>query len=201
MSRQSCSAGSSSRPWHSISIPGGFTRSSALPDILSSPAPAYLVLVASGLSRLPAWARYPVAAGLAVVSLLALPPAVYDPELKSDWRGFSLALAEQSLSRSSKQAPRHRRVECAGAERRSRDRPLLSAGRLRRHRVSRSPGRKRKHPSGHGECRVLCNELAKLEQSSSAGTNRSNPIPHASALSRPERLPGHSLNFTEARRL
>ena len=58
-------------------------------------APAYLLLVASGLSRLPAWARYPVAAGLAVASILALPPTIYDPELKSDWRGFSLALAEQ----------------------------------------------------------------------------------------------------------
>ncbi len=58
-------------------------------------APAYLVLVASGLSRLPAWARYAVAAGLAVASILAIPPTVYDPELKADWRGFSLALAEQ----------------------------------------------------------------------------------------------------------
>ena len=37
-------------------------------------APAYLLLVASGLSRLPAWACYPVAAGLAVGSMLALPP-------------------------------------------------------------------------------------------------------------------------------
>jgi mannosyltransferase len=58
-------------------------------------APAYLVLVASGLSRLPAWARYPVVAGLAAASLLALPGAVYDPELKADWHEFSLELAEQ----------------------------------------------------------------------------------------------------------
>ncbi len=58
-------------------------------------APAYLVLVASGLSRLPAWARYPILAGLALVSLRALPPAVYDPELKADWRGFSIELAAE----------------------------------------------------------------------------------------------------------
>ncbi len=58
-------------------------------------APAYLLLVASGLSRLPAWARYPILAGLALVSLRALPPVVYDPELKADWRGFSLELAAE----------------------------------------------------------------------------------------------------------
>ena len=58
-------------------------------------APAYLLLVASGLSRLPAWAGYPVAAGIAVVSLLGLPATAYDPELKADWRDFSLVLAEE----------------------------------------------------------------------------------------------------------
>jgi mannosyltransferase len=58
-------------------------------------APAYLVLVASGLSRLPTLARYPVATGLAVVSFLALSTSAYDPELKADWRGFSADLAKR----------------------------------------------------------------------------------------------------------
>jgi uncharacterized membrane protein len=56
-------------------------------------APAYLVLVALGLSRIPAVIRYPVAVGLTVVSALALGPMVYDPELKADWRGFGAWLA------------------------------------------------------------------------------------------------------------
>ncbi len=52
-------------------------------------APAYLILVASGLSRLPAPARYPLALSLTAISLLALTPLVYAPDLKADWRGFS----------------------------------------------------------------------------------------------------------------
>ena len=58
-------------------------------------APAYLLLVASGLCRLPAWARYPVLIGLAIASCIALRASVYDPELKADWRDFALELAEQ----------------------------------------------------------------------------------------------------------
>jgi mannosyltransferase len=58
-------------------------------------APAYLLLVASGLSRLPVWARYPVVIGLAIASCVALRGMVYDPELKADWRDFSLELAER----------------------------------------------------------------------------------------------------------
>jgi mannosyltransferase len=58
-------------------------------------APAYLVLVAAGLCRLPAWFRYPAVIGLAIASSLALPGSVYDPELKADWRGFALELAER----------------------------------------------------------------------------------------------------------
>ncbi len=58
-------------------------------------APAYLVLVASGLSRLPAWARYPVLLGLAIASALALGQPAYDPELKADWRDFALEVAER----------------------------------------------------------------------------------------------------------
>jgi hypothetical protein len=56
-------------------------------------APAYLVLVAWGLSRLPPWARYPLGIALAIVSSLALVPLAYDPELKADWRAFSADLA------------------------------------------------------------------------------------------------------------
>ena len=57
-------------------------------------APAYLVLVAAGLFRLPGWLRYSVALGLAVVSWQAILPLAYDPELKADWRGFSLELSQ-----------------------------------------------------------------------------------------------------------
>jgi len=65
-------------------------------------APAYLVLVASGLSQMPAVVRYPLALGLTIVSSLALWPSVYDPELKADWRGFAAAVAEDLAVR-----PRH----------------------------------------------------------------------------------------------
>ena len=58
-------------------------------------APAYLVLVASGVSRLPAWARYPVLLGLAIASARALGPAAYDPEIKADWRDFAVEVAER----------------------------------------------------------------------------------------------------------
>ena len=52
-------------------------------------APAYLILVASGLSRIHPWARYPLALALTAISALALLPVVYAPDLKADWRGFS----------------------------------------------------------------------------------------------------------------
>ena len=56
-------------------------------------APAYLVLVARGLSKL----RWPVAAGagvvLAALSLAMLRWLVYDPSLKSDWRRAAAELA------------------------------------------------------------------------------------------------------------
>jgi mannosyltransferase len=56
-------------------------------------APAYLILVASGLSQLPPWARYPLALALLIVSVGALGPLVFDPELKADWRAFSAGIA------------------------------------------------------------------------------------------------------------
>jgi len=52
-------------------------------------APAYLILVASGLSRITAWARYPLGLGLTAISALSLVPLVYAPDLKADWRSFS----------------------------------------------------------------------------------------------------------------
>jgi mannosyltransferase len=52
-------------------------------------APAYLILVASGLSRIHASARYPLALALTAISGLALVPLVYAPDLKADWRSFS----------------------------------------------------------------------------------------------------------------
>jgi hypothetical protein len=57
-------------------------------------APAFLVLVAAGLRRLPALFRYPAAILLALVSALALGPLAYDPELKADWRDFALAVSQ-----------------------------------------------------------------------------------------------------------
>jgi uncharacterized membrane protein len=56
-------------------------------------APAYLILVASGLARTPALVRYPLALLLTILAASELGPKVYDPELKADWRGFSAALA------------------------------------------------------------------------------------------------------------
>ncbi len=56
-------------------------------------APAYLVLVGAGLSRLPAWARYPLGLAVVTFSSIALIPLAYDPALKADWRDFSAQLA------------------------------------------------------------------------------------------------------------
>ncbi len=49
--------------------------------------PAYLILVARGLARLPAVARYPGAAGCAILSGILLMSMVFRPDLKADWRG------------------------------------------------------------------------------------------------------------------
>lgn len=56
-------------------------------------APAYLILVALGLSRTPRALRYVLALGLMILAASELGPKVYDPELKADWRGFSAGLA------------------------------------------------------------------------------------------------------------
>jgi hypothetical protein len=58
-------------------------------------APAYLVLVAWGLGRLPPPARYPLGMALALFSFQALVPLAYDPEQKADWRAFAAEIAVQ----------------------------------------------------------------------------------------------------------
>jgi hypothetical protein len=58
-------------------------------------APAYLILVAAGLSRVPPLGRYPLALGLVAVSSLALRALVYDPELKADWRDFAATITRE----------------------------------------------------------------------------------------------------------
>jgi hypothetical protein len=59
-------------------------------------APAYLVLVALGLTRSPAVLRYPLAVVLSILAASELGPKVYGEGLKADWRGFATALAAQS---------------------------------------------------------------------------------------------------------
>jgi mannosyltransferase len=61
-------------------------------------APAFLLLVAAGLSRLPVAARYPLAAILAVISGFTLYPVAFDPNLKADWRGFAGDLAQRAAT-------------------------------------------------------------------------------------------------------
>lgn len=62
-------------------------------------APAYLILVALGLSRIPALGRYPLAMALTILAASEFGSKVYDPELKADWRGFSAALAARRAGR------------------------------------------------------------------------------------------------------
>lgn len=52
-------------------------------------APAYLILVAQGLARLPRLARLLAATLLSVLAGQSLATTVYAPGLKADWRGFS----------------------------------------------------------------------------------------------------------------
>jgi uncharacterized membrane protein len=59
-------------------------------------APAFLILVAAGLSRTPAVARCPLGLILALISLSTLRPAAYDLELKADWRAFARDLARET---------------------------------------------------------------------------------------------------------
>ena len=56
-------------------------------------APAYLILVAQGLARLPPLSRACVAVALVPLIVLELGATVYAPGLKADWRAFSTDLA------------------------------------------------------------------------------------------------------------
>ena len=56
-------------------------------------APAYLILVARGLTKLPALLRWPLAAAGLVLSMALL--HAYSPTLKADWRGLARWLADR----------------------------------------------------------------------------------------------------------
>jgi mannosyltransferase len=58
-------------------------------------APAYLILLAHGLSKLPVLLRWPAAAAGLLLSLSLLSAGVYDRALKSDWRGLARWLEQQ----------------------------------------------------------------------------------------------------------
>ncbi len=60
--------------------------------------PAYLILVARGLARLPAALRYPSAAGITAISGVLLLSMVFRPDLKADWRGAAAFLDRQGSS-------------------------------------------------------------------------------------------------------
>ena len=55
-------------------------------------APAYLILLARGIARLTPGSRRVVAALTFVLVALSLPPRVYAPDLKADWRGAAVLL-------------------------------------------------------------------------------------------------------------
>ncbi len=58
-------------------------------------APAYLILVAQGLSRLPRFTRACVAVALVPLIVMELGATVYAPGPKADWRAFATELAAQ----------------------------------------------------------------------------------------------------------
>jgi hypothetical protein len=72
-----------SRIWHPIFGP---------PRCVLFVAPAYLLLVARGLVKLPSWLGILIGAGASVLALLVLPATVYSPDLKPDWRAAAAAL-------------------------------------------------------------------------------------------------------------
>ena len=59
-------------------------------------APAFLILVGLGLSRLPSIVRYPIAVGLTALAASGLWAQAYDPTIRADWRGFAGDLAARS---------------------------------------------------------------------------------------------------------
>lgn len=63
-------------------------------------APAFLILVARGLSKLPVWASIPAGLAASALSISAWPALVFAPDLKADWRGAAVALDRVDPSRS-----------------------------------------------------------------------------------------------------
>jgi len=61
-------------------------------------APAYLILLAHGLSKLPRIVRWPAAAGGLVISLSLIRADVYSQVVKADWRGLAGWLDGQAQS-------------------------------------------------------------------------------------------------------
>jgi 4-amino-4-deoxy-L-arabinose transferase-like glycosyltransferase len=63
-------------------------------------APAYLVLVAHGLSKLSALIRWPAAAAGLMLSLSLIQAEAYPPGVKADWRGLAAWLKNQAENES-----------------------------------------------------------------------------------------------------
>ena len=61
-------------------------------------APAYLILMARGMARLPRWAGCALALGATALAFSTLPSLVYAPDLKADWRGTAIELGHMDPS-------------------------------------------------------------------------------------------------------
>jgi uncharacterized membrane protein len=66
-------------------------------------APAFLILVAQGLTMIPAAPRFVLGLGLTVLAWGSLVPKVYDKDLKADWRAFADELARRDRSHPGKE--------------------------------------------------------------------------------------------------
>jgi uncharacterized membrane protein len=58
-------------------------------------APAYLILVAQGVAKLPSFTRYSAAIALVLIAIPSLRSTVYAPGLRADWRAFSGVIASR----------------------------------------------------------------------------------------------------------
>ena len=56
-------------------------------------APAYLILIGQGLSRAPKLVGWSLGVAISFISVSALGPTVYAPNLKADWRGLAGSIA------------------------------------------------------------------------------------------------------------
>jgi mannosyltransferase len=88
--------------WTSAPPVSMYLYSYALQPIFGPPryhlfiAPAYLILLAHGLCKLPVLLRWPAAAAGFLLSVSLLSAGVYDRAVKSDWRGLARWLEQQS---------------------------------------------------------------------------------------------------------